>query len=99
MITCITLNKFIKRRDNLNLFLVNQLTTYNKADISYESNNNVKNFSNICQVNRTFKCNMPRCNYCGKSDNVALLCFIKKRRENKNVSSLSDFYNKNHKNK
>lgn len=70
----------------MNLILINQLKTYNKADISYESNSNLKSFSNIFDVNRTFKYNMPRCNYYGKSDNVALLCFIKKSRENKNVS-------------
>lgn len=86
--------------DSLNLILGNQRTTYNKADLNYEQKNNVNNFSSICHAIRISKCSIPKCNYCGKNDHVALLRFIRKKiMKGKNVSSSSYFYKKNSENK
>lgn len=76
-----TLHKFIKGRDNLNLFLCNQSENYNKVELGYGPKNSTKSSSNICHVNRTSKCNILRCNHCNKNDHVTLLCFIMKSNE------------------
>lgn len=42
--------------NNFNILLVNQIALYNKANLGYETSNNVKKFDEICDDYKTPKC-------------------------------------------
>lgn len=86
--------KLTKGRDNLNLLLGNQRAYYNKVGIDYKSNNNSKNFINICNSKTTSHCKTLKWNYCNKESHVVMFWFIKKIQERKEGYSLSYFYKK-----
>lgn len=89
-----TLSKFTKGIENLDKIL-SQWVIYSKFSIGYEPKINSKKFNNIYINNKSSKCNMIKYDYCNKNDHAALLCFVRKSHENKNIYFLSHFYKKN----
>lgn len=76
----------------MNLLLGNQSVSYNKAGIGYEPKNYSKSFSNIGNAQPTSKFKTLKCNYYNKDDHIAMLCFMQKSHERKEVHPPSYFY-------
>lgn len=82
------------KKDNLNILFSNQMASYNKVDMGYESKNNSNTFINICNAQQMFKCKTYKFNYCNKNCHIDIFCFIKKSRESKPKYTPLYFYKK-----
>lgn len=63
---------------NLDMILSNKKVPYNKADLSYQLDNNAKKFMSICHAKKKNICIIYKCNYCHIYGHFEPYCFRKK---------------------
>lgn len=72
-----TLNKLTKGKDNLDIILSNQGFSYNKANLVYQPNNNVKSYIHKCHANKKLNQIVYKYIFCRNHDHIQPCCFTK----------------------